>query len=383
MSVDWNAMSDAQFRAIVGRFFDANCPQELRFASRRLRWTVVKPWFMTLSREGWVAPSWPVEWGGMGLSPVKQLIYIEEYERHGAPVMQTQSLTNLGPILIARGTDAQRRKYLPRIISGEDVWVQGYSEPNAGSDLAALRTEARLEGNEFIINGQKIWTTMGFDGTHMFALVRTDKAAKKQAGISFVMFDMNQPGISVRPIRDISGGEEFCEVFLQDVRAHSTDLVGDINGGWEIAKTLLGFERVWSGSPRHSLIALARLERCARANGTWADPVFRDRHSQLVFDVRDLSAMYERLVRSLGAGKGFGLEASLLKVTATETSQRITELLLELAGSDGSAQGPVTIGGELIDPVLPFLESRAPTIYGGSNQIQRNILARQWLGLPG
>ncbi len=383
MTTNWNALSDDRFRATAAAFFDQHCPRELRFPPKRLRWAVVKPWFLTLSQHGWVAPSWPVEWGGMGLAPVKQVIYIEEYERSGAPVMQTQSLTNLGPILIARGSEEQRRTYLPRILSGEHVWVQGYSEPNAGSDLANLRTEARLEGNEFIINGQKIWTTMGFDGTHMFALVRTDKTVKKQAGISFVMFPMDQPGITVRPIEDISGGAEFCEVFLQDVRAKRSDLVGEFNGGWEIAKTLLGFERVWSGSPRQSLIALARLEQVAKANGSWDDAVFQDKYTQLLFDVHDLGAMYERLVRSLGVGKGFGLESSLLKMTATETCQRVTELLVETAGADGATQGNVQIGADSIDILTPFLESRGPTIYGGSNQIQRNILARQWLGLPG
>jgi alkylation response protein AidB-like acyl-CoA dehydrogenase len=382
MSTDWNAMDDGAFRRAAADFFDTHCPAPLRHQPKRLRWHVVKPWFQTLSGHGWVAPSWPREWGGMGLSAVKQLIYIEEYERSGAPVMQTQSLTNLGPILIARGTEAQRRKYLPRILSGDDVWVQGYSEPNAGSDLASLRTDARLEGEHFVINGQKIWTTMGFDGTHMFALVRTDKSARKQAGISFVMFPMDQPGITVRPIRDIAGGEEFCEVFLENVRAHRDDIVGGLNQGWEIAKTLLGFERVWSGSPRQSLIGLARLERAARATGAWADPVFQDRYIQLLFDVQDLAALYERLVQSLAVGKGFGLEASLLKMTATETSQRVTEMLLETVGAAGAAIGPVELGSESLDVTTPFLEARAPTIYGGANQIQRNILARQWLDLP-
>lgn len=383
MSVNWNALPDPEFRAAAAEFFEAHCPANLRFAPQRLRWNLVKPWFLLLSQHGWVAPSWPRESGGMGLAPFKQVIYMEEYERSGAPVMQTQSLTNLGPILIARGSEEQRLKYLPKILSGEHMWVQGYSEPGAGSDLANLRTEARLEGDEFVINGQKIWTTMGFDGTHMFALVRTDTTVKKQAGISFVMFTMDQPGITVRPIRDIAGHEEFCEVFLEDVRAHRSDLVGALNGGWEIAKTLLGFERVWSGSPRQSLVALARLEKVARANGCWHDAAFQDRYTQLMFDLRDLAAMYDRLVRSLAVGKGFGLESSLLKMTATETCQRVTELLVEVAGADGALPGVIEIGGERADVLTPFFESRAPTIYGGSNQIQRNILARQWLGLPG
>lgn len=382
MRVDWNALSHEAFRERAARFFDEQCPPDLRHFTRRQRWKVVKPWFLILSHHGWLAPAWPVEWGGMGLDPIKQLIYIEEYERAGAPRLLDQALTNLGSILIARGTQSQREHYLPKILSGEHVWCQGYSEPNAGSDLASLRTEARQEGDWFIINGQKIWTSMAFDATHMFALVRTDKSARKQAGISFLMFPMDQPGVTVRPIRDIAGSEEFCEVFLEDVRAHRDDLVGELNAGWSIAKTLLGFERVWSGSPRQSQIALSRLEEVARANGAWKDPVFQDKYASLAFDVHDLAAMYERLVRSLVEGVGFGLESSLLKMTATETCQRVSEMIVEVAGHAGALDGLVDVEGSRIDVLTPFLESRGPTIYGGSNQIQRNILAKQLLRLP-
>jgi alkylation response protein AidB-like acyl-CoA dehydrogenase len=382
MTRDWNALSHEAFRAEAAQFFQGSCPPALRFFTHRQRWNVIKPWFLILSAHGWIAPGWPVEYGGMGLDPIKHLIYIEEYERSGAPMLLVQALINLGPILIARGSEEQRREYLPKILSGEHVWCQGYSEPNAGSDLASVRTVARIDGDEFIINGQKIWTTMAFDATHMFALVRTDKSARKQAGISFVMFTMDQPGVEVRPIRDIAGSEEFCEVFLTDVRAKRTDLVGEINAGWEITKTLLGFERVWSGSPRQSLITLERLERLARSAGLWHDPVFRDRYTAVAFDVLDLAATYERTVRALRAGQGFGLESSLLKMIATETCQRVTELILETAGAAAAIEGSQDFAGTGIDVLTPFLESRGPTIYGGSNQIQRNILAKQWLKLP-
>jgi alkylation response protein AidB-like acyl-CoA dehydrogenase len=180
-----------------------------------------------------------------------------------------QGLMNLGPVLIARGTDEQRQRFLPKILSGEHLWCQGYSEPNAGSDLASLRTEARIDGDEFVINGQKIWTSVAFDATHMFALVRTDKTVKKQAGISFVMIDMRQSGVTVRPIRNIAGHEELCEVFIDDVRTPRANLVGELNGGWNVAKALLGFERVWSGSPRQSTMALLRLEQLARPAARW------------------------------------------------------------------------------------------------------------------
>lgn len=379
---DWNALSDQQFRELVARSFTRWCPTELRGFTHRQRWNVVKPWFVILSQQGWIAPGWPPSYGGMGLSPAKHMIYIEEYERCGAPRLLDQALTNLGPILIARGTDAQRAAYLPRILSGENVWCQGYSEPGAGSDLASLRTEGRVEGDEIVINGHKIWTSMAFDATHMFALVRTDKTVKKQAGITFVMFEMDQKGVEVRPIRDIGGSEEFCEVFLNDVRARIADVVGSLNGGWAIAKTLLGFERVWAGSPRQSLIALAKLETVAKGAGVFEDPVFRDKFAQLSFDVADLASTYARSVRTLSAGGGFGYEASLLKIIATETCQRVTELLVDTAREAGAIEDEYAFGSESVSVLAPFYESRAPTIYGGSSQIQRNILAKQALGLP-
>ena len=380
--IDLNALSDDEFRRIVGEFFETNLPRELRYLSRRPRWEETRDWYMTLSRHGWLVPGWPAEWGGRGLSPAKMLVFLEEAERCGAPRIMDQGMMNLGPVLIARGSDAQRRHYLPKIISGEHLWCQGYSEPNAGSDLASLQTEARIEGDEFVINGRKIWTSVAFDANHMFALVRTDKTVKKQAGISFVMIDMDQKGVTVRPIRNIAGHDEFCEVFLDDVRTPVSNLVGELNGGWQIAKTLLGFERIWAGSPRQSTIALLRLERLARASGKIDDPVFADRLTQVTMDVLDSASAYERFAQIMRTGGSFGFESSMLKIWATETCQRVTELMIEAADELGTLTGDVAIGNEQLDVTYPFLECRAFTIYGGSSQVQRNVLAKNVLNLP-
>lgn len=379
---DWNALDDDAFRRAAAAFFAQHVPAHLRFLSRRPRWAEVKDWYLTMSRHGWLVPAWPAEHGGMGLGPSKVLVYMEELERSGAPRVMDQGLMNLGPVLIARGTPEQRARFLPKILSGEHTWCQGYSEPNAGSDLASLRTEARIEGDDFVINGQKIWTSVAFDATHMFALVRTDKTVKKQAGISFVMIDLRQPGVTVRPIRNIAGHEELCEVFLDDVRTPLANLVGELNDGWQVAKTLLGFERVWSGSPRQSTLALLRLEKLARATGKMADPVFRDRFAQITMDVLDAASAYERFAQIMRTGGSFGFEVSMLKIWATETCQRVTELMVEAAGDLGALGGEVDVAGVEMDVLYPFLDCRAFTIYGGSSQVQRNILAKNVLDLP-
>lgn len=380
---DWNALDDEAFRRIAAAFFARHVPRHLAYLSRRPRWAEVKEWYLTLSRHGWLVPSWPVEHGGMGLSPSKALIYLEELERAGAPRVMDQGLMNLGPVLIARGTDEQRQRFLPKILSGEHTWCQGYSEPNAGSDLASLRTEAVIEGDEFVINGHKIWTSVAFDATHMFALVRTDKTVKKQAGISFLMIDLRQPGVTVRPIRNIAGHEELCEVFLDDVRTPRANLVGELNDGWQVAKALLGFERIWSGSPRQSTLALLRLEKLARATGKFDEPAFVDRFTQIQMDVLDSASAYERFAQIMRTGGSFGFEVSMLKIWATETCQRVTELMVEAAGDLGTLIGEVEVGDQRMDILYPFLDCRAFTIYGGSSQVQRNILAKNVLDLPG
>lgn len=358
------------------------CPDELRYLNRRMRMHEVHGWYQLLLAEGWTAPGWPVAYGGMGLLPDKRMIYIEELERWGAPRLADQGLINLGPILIACGTDAQRDYHLPKILNGEHVWCQGYSEPNAGSDLASLKTFAEIDGDEFVITGQKIWTSMAMDANHMFALVRTSRSEVKQAGISFVMLKMSQPGVKVRPIVNIAGREELCEVFLDGARTHRSNLVGELNDGWNVSKTLLGFERLYSGSPQHCIVALTQLEAMLPHVELARSPAFRDRLTALQLDVLDLKTTYERFAQDIQNGAKFGSEVSMLKVWATETCQRITELMIEAAGDSGSLAGSVKFGDSGIDFLGSFYDARPLSIYGGSNQIQRNILAKRVLMLP-
>ena len=381
--VDWNALEDEDFRARVRQFFWANYPEHLRYPAHRLRWHEIRDWYLLLSRQGWIAPGWPKEYGGMGLSPAKLIIFIEEQERHGVGRAPDQGIIMVGPLLIKHGSARQKDYYLPRILSGEHIWCQGYSEPGAGSDLAGLRTTAVLEGDHFIVNGQKTWTTLAQDATHIFLLVRTNKDAKKQEGISFLLADMATPGITVRPIDTIAGHPDFCEVFLDNVKVPKENLVGEVDKGWAIAKALLSFERLFLGSPKQCQYALGRLEQMARDIGAFADPVFVDAFTRLTLDVADLSSLYGRFADIARQGGTLGPDISIVKIWATETYARITNLMVEAAGSAGAVAGDQEIGAGAYDILNMFYHSRPPTIYGGSNEIQRNIVARNVLGLPG
>lgn len=380
---DWNAMPDADFRALVRDDFETHYPLEQRFPPRRLRWSENRTWYLRMAAKGWIAPSWPVEYGGMGLSPAKLLIFFEEQERCGIARFQDHGVQMVGPVLMRFGTEAQRRRYLPPILACEHLWCQGYSEPNAGSDLASLSTRAERDGDDFVINGQKIWTTLAHDATHMFALVRTDPQAKKQEGISFLLVDIHTPGVRVRPIRDIAGTEEFCEVFLDGVRTHHDNLVGGLNQGWTVAKSLLGFERIFLGSPKMPEYGLRVLESVARARGVHDDPVFRERMLALRLDVAHLADIYGRYADTVSRGEALGPDVSLLKIWASETFQRIADLIVETAGPFGGLAGDVDLGADTVNLLAPFYKARVPTIYGGSSEIQRNILSRQVLDLPG
>ncbi len=380
-STDWNALDTETFRQTVRTFFEQNYPAELRDPKTRLRWSEIKDWYMTLSRKGWVAPSWPQAYGGMGLSPEKLIVFIEEQERWGVGRAPDMGIAMIGPLLIQYGSDEQRQKYLPKIIQGENIWCQGYSEPNAGSDLASLRTDAVEDGDDFIVNGQKTWTTLAQDATHIFLLVRTDKTVKKQEGISFLLVDFTTPGITVRPIRNIAGHEEFCEVFFENVRVPKANLVGGLNQGWGIAKALLGFERIFLGSPKQSQYALSRIEEAAHAMGLFGDQGFVDRYTQLQLDVADLSALYVRFVEQVKRGEELGPDVSMLKVWAAETLSRLANLLVEITGGSGAVAGDIEVNGKKIDVLTSFYNARPATIYGGSSEIQRNILASSVLQL--
>lgn len=378
---DWDAMPEGEFRRMVRGFLERNYPPALRHMPYRVHWPEIKEWYLTLSRQGWIAPSWPKACGGMALPPDKLIAFIEEQEEYGVARPPDQGLVMLGPVLMRFGTDAQRARFLPKILSGEHVWCQGYSEPNAGSDLASLQTEALLDGDSFVVTGQKTWTTLAQDATHMFLLVRTDKSGKKQHGISFLLVELDSPGITVRPIRNIAGDEEFCEVFFDRVRVPRDQLVGELNQGWAISKALLGFERLFGGSPKNSQYALQQLERLARARDLFADDDFVARYAELQLDVADLGAVYAGFASLVRAGGTLPAKVSLLKIWATETHERIARLLVETAAEYGGSECPVDVGAGPQRVLAPWINALGATIFSGSNEIQRNILARQVLGL--
>ena len=379
---DWENMPEAEFRETVRSFFRQNYPEAMRNAPHRLHWHEIKDWYMTLSRQGWVAPAWPKKFGGMGLPPAKMLAYVEEQERHGVARAPDMGIVMIGPLLIQRGSEAQQQQFLPKILAGEHIWCQGYSEPGAGSDLAALRTEALIDGDEFVVTGHKIWTTLAQDATHMFTLVRTDKTAKKQAGISFLLIDLSAPGVTIRPIKDIGGVEDFCEVFLDQVRVPRANLVGELNQGWGIAKALLGFERIFLGSPKQSTYALGQLRALAQARGLFEQPAFTARFAELQLDVADLSAAYTYFADIVKRGEALPPSVSLLKIWSAETYQRICMMLVESADDHGGSNSDGDFGSLQLDVLAVLFNSTPATIYGGSSEIQRDIVAKHVLHLP-
>jgi alkylation response protein AidB-like acyl-CoA dehydrogenase len=365
------------------RWLADNFPPAWRFPSSRLSLRDTREWHVKLNARGWAAPNWPKEHGGMGLGAYEQVALQSEFDRHGIQIAPNMAVVMLGPLIIRYGTEAQRREILPRILSGEVRWCQGYSEPSAGSDLANLRTSAVADGDDFIVNGQKIWTSFAHEADMVFLLVRTDPQAKKQEGISFLLADMRSPGITVKRIRNLSGGAEFCEVFFDDVRVPRANLVGGLNQGWTMAKSLLGSERIMIGNPRGARAPLLRLRELARANGLDDDAAWRARHDELRLDVDDLDALFVRCVDVLRRGRDLGPEVSMLKIWVTETQQRVADLMLETAGESGVSDQSLALAGGALHPANVFFSARPASIYGGSNEIQRNILAKGVLELPG
>ena len=377
-----NDLSDEDFRLVVREWVAANYPPEIRNPLKRLHWNECKSWYFKLAEKGWLCPGWPVEHGGMGLSPGKQLIMLDEFERHGCARTIDQGVLMVGPLLIAHGTEEQRAFFLPKVLTGEHVWCQGYSEPNAGSDLASLRTVAERDGDEYVINGQKIWTSMAMDANWIYVLARTDKKAKKQEGIGFFLVPMNTPGITVRPLMTLDLNEEFAETFFDNVRVPASALVGLPNKGWSMAKALLGFERIFVGSPKQSAYALARLRDLAERMGVWDDLEFQAVFTQHREDVDDLTDLYEVYVEQVRGGEVPGPDVSMLKIYQTELYQRVTETMLAIAGDHSAMLEPME-GNRALNPAGLFLQSRPSTIYSGTNEIQRNILSKNVLELPG
>ena len=374
---------EAAFRTEVRAWVEANLPATLRGRTNRPPPAELMPWYRALSRKGWIAPHWTKEYGGMGATLNQQIIMTEELARVGAPQMPAQGLNHIGPILIEFGTEAQKAKHLPPIIDGSVIWAQGYSEPGAGSDLASLATRATLEGDHFVVQGQKIWTTWGHHSDWMFALVRTDPQAQpRHAGISFLLLDLHNPGIRIRPIRTIAGDDEFSEVFFDNVIVPAENLVGKLNDGWRIANALLGHERLGTSNPQYALIALDRIKTMARATGVMADPAFRDRLAAASINVTALAALFSHAVELTNRRQSLGPDSSIIKIAGSELLQQLNDLMIEAAGSDAVMENPIPTDFGTVDVSTSFLQVRRATIYGGSSEIQRNIVARRVLNLP-
>lgn len=379
-------LPDDEFRQRLRDWLQEHYPPTLRQnyqrPFRRLRGEPARDWQRLLLQHGWRAPAWPREYGGMGLSFRKQLIYHQEFERASVARVLDAGEVQLGPTLMRWGNREQQQQYLPRILAYEDFWCQGYSEPNAGSDLASLRTQAILEDTHFVINGQKIWTTHANDATHMFALVRTGTFPKRQQGISFILIDLRTPGVRIRPITALSGEDEFCEVFFDDVRVPRDNLVGELDQGWTVAKSLLGYERVFIGSPGLTGKALALTRRLVRERGLENDQGVMDRLAVLETDLHDYRLLYAQMCDRICEGRQPGAEVSALKIYASELRQRVTEFNVEIGAEFGGLLGAADIGTTTTDLHWQLMMTRQLSIYAGANEIQRDILAKAVLGMP-
>ena len=335
-----------------------------------------------LTKAGWLAALIPEEYGGSGLSLAAASVIMEEINRSGGNSGACHGqMYNMGTVL-RHGSDAQKREYLPRILSGEHRWAQGYSEPGAGSDLASLRTTAVPDGGHYVINGQKTWTTFLDDATHMFLLARTRKDGGKQEGLTIFILNLDSPGVQRRLITTLAGHAELGEVFLDNVRVPAANIVGPLHGGWTAAKDLLEFERINNGSPKLPLYALNQLNAYACEKGLFDDPAFRDRFMRLRLDLQDQYCAYRYFCNRLKSGRTPGPEVSMLKLWSTETYQRLSELFLEVAGEEGVEADRLDVAGSLAALRL-YYRSRPSTIYSGSSEVQRNLLAKRVLRLPG
>ncbi len=348
-------------------------------------------WHKILAAKGWSVPHWPVEWGGTGWDTTQRYIFDEEFGLAGAPGLPPFGPQMCASVLLRFGTAQQKDRFLPRIREGDDFWVQGYSEPGAGSDLAALKTRAERQGDHYLVNGQKIWTTLGHFGDWIFCLVRTDASAeKRQEGISFLLVDMKTRGITVRPLILMDGGHEVNEVFFEDVKVPLENLVHEENRGWTVAKYLLGHERMGSarvGASRRELAALRELAAREQKSGLplMEDPRFRDRLSRVEIELTALELTSMRFLdRMRKTGQPPGADVSMLKIKGTEIQQAITELMMQALGPGASPF--VAVEGGAVDPFASrlaprYFNYRKTSIYAGSNEIQRNIIAKMTLGL--
>jgi alkylation response protein AidB-like acyl-CoA dehydrogenase len=385
---------DAAFRDEVRSWLAANLTDELREVGRKSTSVFVDKqynlkWQSILATQGWVAPHWPAEYGGPGWDEAQRYIFASECARAGAPSLSPMGLRMVAPCIMRHGTPEQKAHYLPRILSGEDYWCQGYSEPQAGSDLAALALRADRDGDHYVLNGTKIWTTHAHFANKMFCLVRTNRDGARQSGITFLLLDMETPGISVRPILSIARDHDFNQVFFDSARVPVSGRLGEEDQGWTVAKYLLEFERavayasgLWA--------ALGRLERQA-ADMLGDEPHFRRHFSRLAAQISAIEAVELGVMEAIAKGRNPGPASSMLKIQGTETAQLIQQLAVEVAGTyaapdqyearqPGSNHSPIGPNDSMLTAPAYF-NGRAASIYGGSNEIQRGIMAKQVLGL--
>ncbi len=391
--------ADLAFRDEVRTFLKENLPVELTEKVRR-GLQVDREDYLTLHRvlyrKGWIAPAWPVEHGGTGWSLTQRYIFNEELAYANTPRVMPFGIQMVGPVIYTFGNAEQKAKYLPRILSGEDWWCQGYSEPGAGSDLASLRTRAVRDGDTYVVNGQKTWTSFAHYADHMFCLARTNADAKPQDGISFLLIDMRQPGVEVQPIVTVDGTADVNSVFLTDVKVPQHDLVGEENKGWTYAKFLLGHERAGIAAVGRSKNALRRLKEIARSETQDTRPLieqrfFAEKIAQVEIDLTALEYIELDVLSRESTGKGPGTGASMLKVKGTDVQQVITELVNEAVGyyaipyvKKALVEGwnEPLIGPEYAATAAPTYHNwRKASIYGGSTEVQKNIMAKMVLGL--
>jgi alkylation response protein AidB-like acyl-CoA dehydrogenase len=386
------------FRETVREFLATGLTPELARAGERTTsvfsdFEAGRQWQSILHAKGWGAPEWPLEHGGTGWDIQQRYIFLEECRLANAPNPVMMGVQMLGPMLMHFGTEAQKSAYLPGIISGDDVWCQGYSEPGSGSDLASLKTTADRDGDEYVVNGTKIWTSMAHYANWIFCLVRTDKSVKPQAGISFLLINMATPGITVTPFSSLDGEIEQCQVFFEDARVPVSNLLGEENQGWTVAKYLLEFER----GGQHFTIDLKKQLRKLRhligseANAAAEDPTFVYRIAETEIDVLALEQTELRIKGTVAAGEHPGALSSLVKVSGTELGQQCAELLIEAAGQGAMPwqsevlspeyEGPTAAPEECVTTMAEYINSRSTTIYGGTAEIQRGIIAKHVLGL--
>jgi alkylation response protein AidB-like acyl-CoA dehydrogenase len=385
---------DAVFRDELRTFVAENYPTEMRVPNPETDLTKEQSllWHRILYKKGWIAPSWPKEYGGPGWTITQRYIFEQETSRAGTLPPLPFGITMVGPVIYTFGGDEQKKKFLPRILSGDDWWCQGYSEPGAGSDLASLRTKAVRDRDHYVVNGHKTWTTLAQHADWIFCLVRTDPQAKAQSGISFLLIDMKTPGVTVRPIITIDGSHEVNDVFLEDVRVPADNLIGEENKGWTYAKFLLGNERTSMAGTGRSKRRLEKLKSIARTELAPDDPAGCDLAKDIArveIDLIALEATEIRMISQLSRGKEPDPAASLLKIRGTEIHQRIADLTHRAIGQYGLALREHPAGGNVFVPgpqyahtaTEKYLNTRKLSIYGGSNEIQRNIIAKAVLGL--